>query len=97
MSRLLIFLLLLVLPHHSASAPVAVYREGVIEVVLTDEECRLTRLIVNLPYRAVWTEQGKRWEGCYSVGSGGLIVFYWSSREVGIGSLRDFSPYARSM
>lgn len=62
--------------------------EGV-RVVFYTEPCALTEFVTNLPYRAVWEESGKTFEGCYLVRSEvGLVVAYFADKTVGLIPLR---------
>lgn len=69
-------------PAH-ADALYRVQSDGAV-VTLHDEPCRLDA-VVNLPHRAVWTEGGKTFEGCWGGHSQArAIVTYWADRTVAL-------------
>lgn len=50
-------------------------------IVLTDEPCRLD--VANLKYRAIWTEKGKDFEGCFAPRTDmGVVLAYFSDKTV---------------
>lgn len=56
-----------------------------IKVILTDEPCKLSDVVKNLPYRATWTERGKVFEGCWAAHPQlPIVMSYWSDHTVGI-------------
>lgn len=63
--------------------------EGDAVVILTDEPCAIAA-VRNLPYRVVWQEREKKYEGCYHVHPSGIVVMYFDDRTVGIVPLRVF-------
>ena len=69
--------LLLAQPLYSADA------QG-IHIVLTDEPCQL-KTIANLPYRAIWTQEGKTFEGCFGARQDyEAVVAYFSDFSVAL-------------
>ena len=78
------------------AAPVAISEGNGIKVTLFDEPCALTR-VVDLPYRATWTEGGKLFEGCYNVvPEAGAVVAYFTDRSIALMPVQIFKPL-RSM
>ena len=72
--------------------PVAALQHGSITVTLSRDVCGLTA-VTNLPYRALWSEPGGGFEGCYDVrGEGTVVVIYFSDRMVLLLPLRMFRP-----
>lgn len=88
MRLVLVFLALLAYPAEARTLAVAV--KGGVSVALTDERCQL-EAVSNLPSRAVWTEQGRSFEGCYGV-NGMDIVAYFDDRTVAVLPLHLFRP-----
>lgn len=69
---------LLALP--AGAEPVAVVVNSGVTVTLTDEPCQI-EAVKNLQYRATWVERGGSFEGCFTVQSG-IVVLYWSDKTV---------------
>lgn len=73
--------LLLLLPFAVFAKPIAVASAENINVILTDEPCKLIA-VTNLTKRATWTEAGKVTEGCWAAHPSGLVLFYFSDLTV---------------
>ena len=74
------------------AAPVARGGNDKIEVTLFNDKCRLTS-VVDLPYRAVWKEGGKSFEGCFGPTQfNGLIVLYFDDRSIALMPMQAFKP-----
>lgn len=57
--------------------------EGV-AITLYDEPCELAA-VSNLPFKAVWIEKGKTFQGCWGARTEvGLVVAYFDDRTVGL-------------
>ena len=55
-----------------------------IHIVLTDEPCQL-KTIANLPYRVIWTQDGKTYEGCFGARQDyEAVVAYFSDFSVAL-------------
>ena len=64
------------------SAPIYQATSEGITVVLTDEPCKFHE-VVDLPRRALWTENGKTFEGCWGAHPAFPIVLaYFSDKSV---------------
>lgn len=50
-------------------------------IYLTQQPCRLTDRVENLPYAAAWVEDGAKYEGCWAL-INGIVVAYWTDRTV---------------
>ncbi len=83
MEKVITFAIFVLLPILAHAAAIATAGGEDVRITLYDEPCLLTA-VVNLPYRAFWTEDGgKTFEGCW----GGsrilpLVVTYWSDKTV---------------
>ena len=59
-----------------AEARYSASSQGIV-ITLYSEECKLKE-VANLPYRATWTENGKTFEGCFSVaGELKMVMLYF--------------------
>ncbi len=66
------------------AAPVAQAVNGNMKVVLHDEPCALSH-VVDLPYRATWTEGAQVFEGCYGVHPEfPIVVAYFSDKSIAV-------------
>lgn len=74
--------LLLMLPASGLAAPVAVTERDGVTITATDEPCRLTAMVDNLPMRATWQEKGKTFEGCFVVHPMGIVLFYFEDKTI---------------
>ena len=65
-----------------AFPPLARAQEGA--VALLGEPCRLKDRVINLPFRATWTEGGKVYEGCWGRHrqAPGVISTYWEDKTI---------------
>jgi hypothetical protein len=61
------------------------------KIVLTDEACKLSA-IKNLPRRAVWTEKGKTFEGCWEVHQFGFVIAYFDDQTIAVIPADMFKP-----
>lgn len=53
-------------------------------ITLTDEPCKVPA-IGNLPFRAVWVEKDKTYEGCFGVRQDlGVVLAYFDDRSVAL-------------
>jgi hypothetical protein len=67
---------------------VAIAQGDKFSVVLTDEKCNLD---VKLPYRAIWKEPGKTFEGCFTIHQG-IVVFFFDDKSLALVSAQAFVP-----
>jgi hypothetical protein len=70
-------------------APVAIANNEGVTITLTDEPCALAA-VSNLKYRAIWSEPGTRFDGCFGV-SGPVVILYFDDRTVVVLPVRAFS------
>lgn len=61
-------------------APIYQAVDGDVTLSLYTSPCRLDG-VSNLKLRAVWTETGKAFEGCFGI-KGGIAVFYFEDKSV---------------
>ena len=55
-----------------------------VRIVLTDEKCEMKE-VANLPYKAIWTEKGQEFQGCWAARPDeGLVVGYFSDKTVAL-------------
>ncbi len=79
-----LFILAALVAEYATAGAIATAQDSGAIVTFYTENCTLKE-VTNLPSRAVWTENGKEIEGCYTVRpDAGLIVFYFADRTVGI-------------
>ena len=79
----LIPLLGLFLPSVGMAVPIAIATAGDVTITLHDDDCRMKDVVINLPRRAVWRENGKDIEGCYTfIQQIGLLTFYFADKTV---------------
>lgn len=64
------------------AATIAVAHVAGAAIALTDEPCQLAA-VVNLPMRAIWTQNGRVHEGCFGA-IGGVIAAYFDDRTVAV-------------
>lgn len=59
------------------AAPVAEFKseDGVV-ITATNEPCRITEQVSNLPMRATWKEGRRVFEGCYGIKNGIVLMFF---------------------
>lgn len=70
--------------------PVLETSEGDVRVVLHTDQCALKE-IVNLPYKAVWHENGKEVQGCWGPRpDAGVVVFYFADKTVALAPIQSF-------
>jgi hypothetical protein len=61
-----------------------------IRLVLHKDQCALKE-VTNLPFKAVWHENGKEVEGCWAPRpDAGIAVFYFADKTVGVAPLSSF-------
>jgi hypothetical protein len=80
-----------VLATDAYAVPVAEAGYNQARIVLTDEKCKVKE-ITNLPRRAIWTERGKTFEGCFELHQWGFVVAYFDDATVAIIPLDMFKP-----
>lgn len=81
--------LIALLAHWKVEAKsVAIAKTDKFSVILTDEKCKLD---VKLPYRAIWTEPGKTYEGCFTIHQG-IVVFYFEDKSLALVGAQAFAP-----
>lgn len=73
-------LVILAASYHAHGRPVAYAGDGEVRVTLHDDPCALD---VKLPYRIVWQEKGKTFEGCFGIMQG-VVVAYFSDKSVAL-------------
>ena len=78
-------------PTKAHAIPVAEAAADGAKVTLTDEDCKLKDKVSNLPKRATWQERGKKFEGCYGVHPGGVVMAYFSDGAVVIIPVQMFT------
>lgn len=64
----------------AAAAPVATASTDDVLITLYDDACALSG-VSNLPYRVVWKEPGKVYEGCWGA-QPGMILAYFDDKSV---------------
>lgn len=75
-------LALVLYPGISRAQPVFEAKTDTVRIVLYDEPCALPA-VTNLKLRAVWTEDGKTFEGCWAATPPlGVVVAYFSDLTV---------------
>lgn len=75
-------LALVLYPGTSRAQPVFEARTEAVRIVLYDEPCTLPE-VTNLKLRAVWTENGKDFEGCWSAMAPlGVVMGYFADKTV---------------
>lgn len=88
--KFLLTLLLILIPAAVGAAPVALAVDGPVSVTLYDEPCTVD--VSNLKLRAVWTEAGKTFEGCYGVFGRAVVGAYFSDKSVVVLPVQMFQP-----
>ena len=77
-----LFIVLLLFPLVSGAEPIAQSEQGGVKIVLHNDKCAL-EAVMNLPFRATWTEGGKTTEGCVGLDIQlQLFRFYFADRTV---------------
>lgn len=71
--------------------PVLETSEGGVRIVLYTDPCALKE-ISNLPYKAVWHENGKEVSGCWSAHPplGVVVMYFASDKTVGLAPMQSF-------
>lgn len=64
---------------------------GKTSVTLYTEPCTL-KAITNLPQKAVWTEEGKQFEGCWAPTQFDVVITYWDDSTV---ALTPFAAFVK--
>lgn len=83
MLRISLFVLGMIVPVLGMAAPIARAGNDATSIVLTDEDCGMKSVVVNLPKRAIWTEDGKTFEGCWGVHpQTNIITMYFDDKTV---------------
>lgn len=63
----------------AGAQPMFAAQAGDVRITLYDEPCRLKEVVTNLPYRVVWSEKGKEFEGCFGPNPElGVVMTYFS-------------------
>lgn len=76
--KILLLVALLISPLAQAKSIAEFVRDDGVRVVLTNEKCGSPK-VINFPYRATWTEQGKTHNGCFAlVLDRGLVAAYFA-------------------
>lgn len=91
MIHILIILLILLLPPPVFSEDIAQATQGDVTVTLTNEDCRLTEQVANLPSRVTWKDKNETLEGCWSAVIG-VVVMFFEDKEVAVGPQGAFLP-----
>ena len=79
-----LFILSLFVVSPALADPVATASADGVLITFYSDKCALKE-VVNLPYRAVWTEGGKSVEGCYTARpEAGVVVCYFADKTVGL-------------
>lgn len=71
-------------PTNAHAAPIYKAEDAEMRIVLTDEDCKLTNVVTNLPKRATWVDKNGKYEGCYAIHDIGIVVAYFSDKTVAI-------------
>lgn len=79
MKRFLPVLLLAACTAHADPIAVSTSAEGA-TVTLYSSRCELPG-VSNLKQRATWDDKGKRYEGCFTV-QHGIVIMYWDDRSI---------------
>lgn len=79
-------------PRLVKAEPVAVTEQDGVKITLHNDECRLTDVVGNLPYRATWEENGNVIEGCFTIFGGVVVAFYFEDKSVAVGPAQAFVP-----
>lgn len=76
-------LALVLLPLGLYAGPVAMMEgKGLSVTLYHPEKCQL-EAVSNLPFRATWTENGKTFEGCFTIdGQLGIVRMYFEDKSV---------------
>ena len=72
--------------------PFAVAKADNGSVTLHRAPCELKSQIANLPYKAVWLQDGKTFEGCWAHHPYGLVVAYFDDLTVVLIQPQVFQP-----
>lgn len=68
--------------------------QGVV-VSLTDENCQMLDRVTNLPLRATWTEKGKKYDGCYTLTTGGQVLLFFDDLTAVVAPFQAFESVSR--
>lgn len=80
------------MPVPAFAEPVGMVSNGGVTVTIYDEPCAL-KAVSNMPYRATWTEPGKRFEGCFMLRpDAGAVVAYFDDGSVTLIPMGAFKP-----
>lgn len=76
---------------------VAVVKARDITVSVTDEPCKLTSLVTNLPMRATWREgKNELIEGCYSIfAEGQMVGLMFEDKTMAVIPVKDFQSVGK--
>lgn len=89
--RILAAIALAVLPLSAGAQPMYEAKTEGVRIVLYDEPCALSE-VTNLKLRAVWSEDGKDFEGCWSIQAQlGVLVAYFADKTVAAIPIRAFA------
>lgn len=92
MKRLLLALVFSLVSSVSAFAePIAALNETGVQIMLYNDKCQMAAP-TNLKYRAVWTERGKIFEGCFMVFLGLSVGAYFDDNTMAVMPVELFKP-----
>jgi len=86
--RSLLAVLLLACSLFANAEPRAVATNGASIITLYDEPC-VVKAVTNLPHRATWDENGKRFEGCFDAAYG-VVAAYFDDGSVVLVPIQGF-------
>lgn len=88
--RILVAIALAVYSLIAGAQPLYEAKDDSVRIVLYDEPCALSE-VTNLKLRAVWTEGGKDFEGCWAANVAiGVLMAYFSDKTVAAMPMRAF-------